>query len=56
MFFLRFFFWSLCIYFERDRDSASGGGAERDGGEMESQAGSALSAQSPSVGLEPMKP
>ena len=33
------------IYFERDRDSGSGGGAEREG-KRESQAGSMLPAQS----------
>ena len=41
------------IYFERDRDSMSGGGAERERGERESQAGSALPAQSPTRGSNP---
>ena len=44
--YLLYLFISLFIYFERDRDSVSGGGAEREG-ERESQAGSKLSAQSP---------
>ena len=40
-----FFFLSLFIYFEREREGTSRGGAER-GRKRESQAGSALSAQS----------
>ena len=38
---------------ERERQSMSGGGAEREG-DTESEAGSQLSAQSPIVGLELM--
>ena len=45
------FFLSLFIYFERDRDSASGGGAER-GRERKSQAGFMPPAQNPMGGLE----
>ena len=44
----RLFFFKF-IYFERDRDSSSGGGAERKGAK-ESQAGSSPSAQSPVQG------
>ena len=44
------FFLRLFIYFERDRDSASRVGAEREG-DRESQADSALSARSPMRGL-----
>ena len=40
------------MYFERDRESMSGGGAERVG-ERESQAGFTLSAQSPTWGSNP---
>ena len=40
-----YFFLSLFIYFERDRDSVGGGGTET-GRERESQAGSAMSAWS----------
>ena len=47
---VNYFFLSLLISFERDRDSTSGGGAEREG-ERESQAGS-----EPAAGLEPTKP
>ena len=45
-----FFFLSLLIYFERDRDSACEGGAEREG-QRESQAGFELPVQSPVQGL-----
>ena len=45
----RMYFLSLFIYFERDRDSTSGGGTEREG-DRESQAGSVLPAQSPTWG------
>ncbi|VFV29447.1 tumor necrosis factor receptor [Lynx pardinus] len=44
-----FFFFSLVIYFERDRDSVSGGGAEREGVRA-SPVISALSACSPTWG------
>ena len=43
--FLPFFFFLSLFIFERDRDSASVGGAEREG-ERDSQAGSMLPAQS----------
>ena len=46
-------FLSLFIYFERDRDSESGRGAEREG-DRESQVGSTLSMK-PDAGLEFMK-
>ena len=46
------FFLSLFIYFERDKDSMSRGQAEREG-DRESQAGTALSAQSPMWGSNP---
>ena len=44
----------MFVHFLRDRDSASGGGAERGGG-TESEAGSRLRAASPEpdTGLEP---
>ena len=45
-----FFFLSLFIYLERHRGSVNGGGAEREGEETESQAGSESSAQSPMWG------
>ena len=45
-------FLSLLIYFERDRDSTSGGRAAREG-ERGSQAGSALPAQRPIWGSTP---
>ena len=45
------FFFSLFIYFERERESASRGGAER---ERETQAGSKLSVHEPDVGLDLM--
>ena len=44
------FFLSLFIYFEKDRDSGGGTGRE---GETESQASSALLAQSMMWGLDP---
>ena len=44
------FFLSLFIYFEKERDSAHGGGAEREG-DRESQGDSAQSAPSPKWGL-----
>ena len=44
------FFLSLFIYFERERESASRVGAEREE-ERESQAGSGMSAQSLMQGL-----
>ena len=59
--FLHFYlFWSAFnfflifkfIYFESDRDSTSQGGAEREG-KRESQAGSAMPAQSPTWGTNP---
>ena len=46
-----YFFNFLCIYFERDRDGASGAGAERKG-ERESQTGSTLGTE-PNTGLKP---
>ena len=46
------FFPLKFIYFERDRNSASRGGAERED-ERESRAGPALSVQSPARGSNP---
>ena len=45
-----FFFPSLFIYFERDQESVSRGGAEREGEREIIQSGSELSAQSPTRG------
>ena len=47
-----FFFLSLFLLFLRETDIVSGGGAEIEG-DRESQAGSALPAQSPLQGLNP---
>ena len=47
--FRSYFILSLFIYFERERESPSRGGAEREG-ERESQAGSPQSAQSQTRG------
>ena len=46
---LLFFFLNLFIHFKRDRESEQGRDREREG-ERESQAGSALPAQSPTRG------
>ena len=53
-FFLSFLFFK--VYFWRDRDSVSWGGAERGGGERERIPSRLLTASmEPSLGLEPMK-